>query len=68
MPTSTLDFILFLLAALCFFFGSLWSWRGTVGPNPSAPAAPGWGWAWPLYAGLLFFVLPFLINAAQHLH
>jgi hypothetical protein len=65
MDTTT-DFILFLLAALAFFLGLVWSWRGTWGPN--APAAPANVWGWPLYAGLLCFTLPWLIAAAQHLN
>jgi len=66
---TTLDFILFLLADLAFFFGLVWSWRGGWAPgvNPQT-TGPAWGWGWPIYAGLLCFTLPWLIGAAQHLH
>lgn len=61
---DTLDFVFYLLAAICFFLGLVW-WRGAASPAPGP--GPGFSWSWPLYLGLLFFTLPPLINAAQHL-
>lgn len=51
---NTIDFLLYLAAALCFFFGLIWR---PVPPRPD----------FFLLLGLLFFVLPWVISSAQHL-